>query len=222
VGEEVAVTFSLGSATWTKSGGGTLSATSGATVTYTAPDTGGSVTLTATGSGCTASITFTFVAPSAVNMRIYPGTGTLHTQNRPDIGMKTAIYFGPDDVSFYNIQYHEVDIACVANGVYAPFNGLGHDAHPATLSASTDVVSGSGTRMNARDTVFSGDPATAAPFAAGTETYDIPYEYKVGGGSFHRFATVRQQAALAADGTLTATKGGASATKRVSDASSSY
>ena len=46
VGERVRVSYSLGSATWTMAGKGSLSSDSGATVTYTAPKKAGSVTLT--------------------------------------------------------------------------------------------------------------------------------------------------------------------------------
>jgi len=169
------------------------------------------------GSGCTATITFTIIEPSSVAMR--RTSAVEHAQNRPDIGMRTAIWLGPDTVNFYNIQYREVDVACTATGVYAPFAGVGHDAAPATLSMQTAVVAGRGTRAWATDHVYSGDPGTAAPFAPGHETFNIPYEFRVFGGSFKRFARARQRCRLAADAdSLSASKVGAYASIKVSEA----
>jgi hypothetical protein len=145
VGEQVDLTVSGGSATWSLSGGGKLSATSGASVRFTAGDRAASATITATAPSSTCTITFTIVEPSGGSMTRYPGTGIKHSINRPDVGIQTAIYFLPDDVCFYRLQYHEVDVPCVCTGVYTPFNGVGHDPHPATLSLSQDVVAGLGT-----------------------------------------------------------------------------
>jgi len=221
VGEQVDLTVSGGSATWSVSGGGRLSATSGGTVRFTAGDRAASATITAQAPGSTCSITFTIVEPSGVSMTRYPGTGIKHSVNRPDVGIQTAIYFLPDDVSFYRLQYHEVDVPCVCTGVYMPFNGVGHDPHPATLSLSQDVVAGLGTKCNAMDSVYSGDPGTPAPFAPVVETFPIPYEYKVIGGAWHRFATVNQVCALAGTN-LTASKAGAAGATTVAAATSTY
>jgi hypothetical protein len=146
--------------------------------------------------------------------------GLRHTKDRPDSGMQTEIFFTPADVSFQNIQYHEVDVPAVANGVYAPFNGVGHDPHPATLTVD-GVVAGLGSKANAVDNIYSGDPGTPAPFASGSITFNIPYEFKVGTGAFKRFATVIQRSSLAADQvTLVSSKAGASVTCHVSDPTS--
>lgn len=222
VGEEVTLKFSLGNASWSTIAG-RLSSLSGASVVFTAPDRAASVTVTATGSGCTATITFTVVEPSSVRMRRYPGTGVKHTVHRPDVGIRTEIYLLPDDVCFYNVSYHEVDVHAVCSGVYSPFTGLGHDPHPATLGMSMTVIAGLGTKANAMDSVYSGDPGTLPPFPPGSEVYDIPYEFKVGAGPWKQFATVRHDCSLATDGvTLTVTKAGATGTVRVGDSSSSF
>ena len=148
-------------------------------------------------------------------------TGNLHhTQNRPDSGMQTNIFLTPADVSFQNVQYHEVNVPAVATGVYAPFNGVGHDPHPITVTVD-GVVAGVGSKANAIDNIYSGDPGTPAPFAPGSITFNIPYEFKVGTGAFKQFTVVTQRSSLAADGkTLTSTKGGASVTCQVSDPTS--
>ena len=146
--------------------------------------------------------------------------GLRHTKDRPDSGMQTEIYLVPADVSFQNVQYREVDVPSVANGVYAPFNGVGHDPHPATLTVD-GVVAGLGSKANAIDNIYSGDPGTSSPFAPGSITFNIPYEFKVGSGAFKRFATVPQLSSLAADQiTLASSKAGASVTCHVADPTS--
>ena len=209
MGEEVKCTFSRGSASWSLSGPGTLSSGGPSeSVSYTAPDTAGSATITAKGGGCSDTITFTIVAPDSVHM--VRNSGVEHNQGFPDVGMKTSIYFGPDDVSFYNIQYHEVNCTPTVKGVYSCLGNCGHDPNPTTLSASTTVVGGKGTQMNAVDHVYSGHCGKTSFFTnSGSEEYDIPYEYKVGSGSFHNFATVVHLATCLSSGSLTIQKAGA-------------
>jgi hypothetical protein len=220
VGEEVTVTVSSGPAQWTVSGGGRLSSTNGNSVVFTAGDRAGNSTVTAKATGgSTCTITFNVVEPSGVAMA--RTGGTRHAVNRPDIGMKCTPYFLPDDVCFYRLQWHEVDVPCVCTGVYAPFNGVGHDPHPATLGMSQTVVAGLGTKANAVDTIYSGDPGTAPPFAPGSEHFAIPWEYRVFGGSWHRFTTVNHLVVLAGTD-LTVSKGGAIATTTVAAATSTY
>ena len=217
VGERVDLTQS-GAAAWTTTSG-TLSATTGATVRLTAPDTAQTVTVTAG----TASLAFTVIAPSSVHMDRFPGTGIRHTLNFPDSGIRTRPFLGPDTVNFSRVQYHEVDIGAVANGTYSCHNGTGHDASPATLTLSNTVVAGKGTQTNAMDTVYSGHCGGVAPFAPGSISFAIPYEYKVGTGSFHPFATVNQVHVLAADGSaLTTDKASAHGDTTVTAATSAF
>jgi hypothetical protein len=222
VGERVRVTFSLGSATWTLTGRGRLSSTNGATITYTAPAVSGDVTLTATGSGCNATISFTIVVPDSVHMtRHHPGQ-VEHTQTFPDIGMLTRIFLGPDDVNFYRVQFLELEIACTATGVHSCHNGSGHFPNANGLGATTHVVAGRGTRMNAVDHVYSGHCGN--PWAApqvGRMHWPIPWRYRVGnGGAWHRLTRVHQRIRCEATGRLTATKAGASAHAQAGDATS--
>ena len=218
VGEEVDLTHSAGSVTWSTTAG-TLSATTGATVKLTAPDTGQTVTVT----GGTATITFTVVAPSGVHMDRFPGTGIKHTKDLPDSGIQTRPFLLPDNVNFSNVQYREVDIGAVTSGTYSCHSGASHDASPATLTLSSTVVAGKGTQTNARDTVYSGHCGGTAPFTPGSLSFAIPYEYKVGSGSFHRFATVDQVHTLAADAsTLTTDKAGAHGDTTVTAATSAF
>jgi hypothetical protein len=205
VGEEVTLTYSAGSADWATTAG-RLSAVRGVSVTLTAPDAAGQVTVTAG----TAKISYTAIAPNIVLMERFPDTGISHTKDRPDSGIQTRPYLGPDTVNFYNIKYHEVNVGAMASGVYKPFDGIGHDLHPKTIRMFDDVVAGMGTRTRGKDTVCSGDPATPAPFETGSILYIIPYEYQVGDGPFRRFAYATQMCLYnAANSALYAYKAGA-------------
>jgi hypothetical protein len=191
VGEEVTLTYSAGATRW-KTTAGTLSAVRGAAVVLTAPDTAQDVTVTAG----KAKLTFVVTAPSDVLMEKDPDTGISHTKNRPDIGMWTTGFLAPDTVNFYNIKHREVDVKAFANGVYKPFDGIGHDANPKAIRMMDIVVAGRGTRSRVHDKVCSGDPGTLAPFAMGSMLYVIPYEYQVGDGAFHPFTSVVQMCTL--------------------------
>jgi len=222
VGERVRLTYSLGAATWELAGGGAMSSASGATITFTAPRDSGAATLTATGSGCSASISFTIVAPDSVHMtRLHPAQAE-HTQTFPDIGMLTNIYLGPDDVNFHRVEFLEGEIGCSANGVYACLNGDGHGPNPNGLPATTRVVAGKGTKMDASDHIYSGHCGN--PWAApqtGREHFAIPWKWRVGSaGGWHRLTTVDHRIHCEATGRLTARKAGASAHAQVADATS--
>jgi outer membrane protein OmpA-like peptidoglycan-associated protein len=217
VGEQVRLTHDPGSATWTKTDG-TLSATTGVTVTWTAPDTRKHAAVRAGG----AWIDFEVIAPTRVHMDRFAGTGVKHTQNRPDSGIEVQPFLLPDNVNFHNLQYRELNVAAVATGVYACFAAnTGHCAQPAggacpPLTMRDVVVAGKGTQATLADCVYSGDCLTAAPFAASRIIFDMGYEYRVGGGPFRRFTTVHQESNVAADGvTLTSIKVGARGTTTV-------
>jgi hypothetical protein len=85
---------------------------------------------------------------------------------------------------------------------------------------SNTVVAGLGTQdLPPPDCAYSGHCGGSPPFTPGSITLTIPYEYRVGGGAFHRITTVSQVHTLAADGsTLTTTKAGASGTTTVATA----
>src|SRR5713101_5209824 len=183
VGEEVHLTFSLGSAAWTAPGA-SLSSNSGSTVTLTAPERAASITVSATGSGCTAHLTFQVVEPSGARRKQKPGTNLKHKLNRPSIGIKTDLYVLPDDVCFYNIEYRELDVTAVTSGVYdgPPLKGSGHHPNPGFLTFSMTVEPGYGTKVNSGgDQAFSGDTGTPPPFAPGSISFDIPYVFRVAG-----------------------------------------
>ena len=223
VGEQVDLTPSNGSATWVATAG-TLSATVGATVRWTAPDTAQSVTIT----GGTVNIVFTVVAPTSVAMQRQAGTGKRHTLNFPDCGMCTDIFLGPDNVNFHNVIFHEIEIAGTgASGTYScnPFStghcgvAIGSPCGDVTMSAT--VVAGMGTQAIGTDRIYSGHCGGTAPFAPGSVTVPIPWHYKVGAGAFRLFATVNHLNQLAPDAvTVNVDKAGAHVDCQVSDPTS--
>jgi len=76
-----------------------------------------------------------------------------------------------------------------------------------------------GTQSVLGDCAYSGHCGGAPPFAAGTTSLSIPYEYRVGAGPFHQFTFVGQAHVLAADGsTLATAKAGATGATTVADA----
>jgi hypothetical protein len=218
VGEEVTLTYSGKSASWSTPAG-TLSAAKGKSVLFTAPDTAQKVTVTAD----KATLDFTVIAPTDVHMDRFGATNVKHTKDRPDLGIQTRPFFLPDNVNFYNIKYHEVDVKPICHGVYDPLKIYGHDPAPRTLSFDKVVVAGKGTRANVKDEVYSGDPGTAAPFVPGDITYSIPYEYKVGAGAFIPMTKhVMQAITLVAPDKLTASKAGANGDATVGSPTSTY
>ncbi len=229
VGEEVNLTHSPGSATWsTTEGAAPLSATRGTKVLFTAPDTSPATTKRITVTAGAATIVFDVLAPTSVAQSREPGTGVKHTKDQPDSGIASRTFLGPDTVNFNKVRWRELDVAGVVTpGVYScnPASG-GHcgagggGAPCADFALSDTVVAGKGTQdFPPPDCAYSGHCGTAPPFAPGSITLNIPYEYKVGTGAFHRFFTVTQQHVLAADSsTLMTTKAGASGTTTVATA----
>ncbi len=135
--------------------------------------------------------------------------------------MIVFVYFAPETVSFQYIDTKELDAAAVADGVYAMFNGESHHPNPLPLPMAS-LVPGKGWKMVGQDEVYSGDSGSAAPFAPGSITFDIPYVYGAAAtgkkGPFYPITTVVQQCKLDKDReSLEATKAGAKANSKVSN-----
>ncbi len=235
VGEEVTLTYSLGSATWTiASGAGTLSPSSGAQTTFTATDVAGSVTVSATGAGCTATIALTVVAPSGWSMRRKTGTNLKHINGRPSCGWKGIKYLHPNDVNFYNLETRELDSKAVATGCYNPsHHDKYHGNYPPperagpwiTIVSHTDA---GGSGYGGTDTVYSGYPPTGAtgtapPFTTGDYYWPIVQQWQVVGlATVHSFPTVRQEHEIFADGKCESRKGGNTERTMYNDPDSDY
>lgn len=216
VGEPLTLTFSSGSATWSVSGGGTLSPASGPTTTFTAPDRTATAVITAQGGGCSCSITFNVVEPSGIVMERVPGTKKNHAQNTASTGFIGQAYIQPADVSFENIQIREQEVNAVGTGCFQQYfasHNVGHNPKPDFSSVSA-VEGTNGSKVDGQDQVaFSGSKCE------GTITWNIPWEFKVGSGDAKVFSTVNQVGTFDAAGSVTAAKAGGSASSNFGDAS---
>jgi hypothetical protein len=149
-----------------------------------------------------------------------PAPGAAHsvTVDRPDSGIATRVFLGPDTVNFYGATFHELDVGATATGVYScnPF-ATGHCQGSAAPGSpcpdkwlTNTVVAGKGTQAHVGDCAYSGDCCNEAPpFTLGMIAFTIPYEYKVGAGPFHKIRDVPQLHILTTGGTLMTSKAGA-------------
>jgi len=221
VGEQVTLTFSLGSADWVLSGPGTLSWTSGSSIVYTAGDRAGSATISATGSGCTASITFTIVEPSGILMsRI---SLVRHLNGAPDCGFLARPYLLPNTVSFYRVEVREQNSRATVSGYYQPFNGVTHQ--PATQTESDwytvgECCEGLGSPADCHDQIYSG--YTELPVQAGLMTFPITWDFCVETGAAKAMPGFEQRHTVTPSGDCTTSKGGASETTQLNDPTSGY
>ncbi|RSZ56207.1 hypothetical protein HF313_21795 [Massilia atriviolacea] len=224
VGERIKLTYSLGSATWTKTGG-TLDNTSGTSVIFDAPDRAATVTVTATGRGCSVTLTFTVIEPSGVRMERASGTNVWHANAIPSVGIRTAIYLLPDTVSFKFIEVSEDDCAGLVTGYFVgtPLDGVSHGTHGAgTWVPVSDTVAGKGAEVLGQDTAQSGHCNFGEPYAAGTFDWPIPWLFRVGAGAQGGFTTVHQRFTINAAGDMTVSKAGANGAAALGDPNSTY
>ncbi len=219
VGEQIELTFSLGSASWTAAppDAGTLASNTGATVIYSAPDRAASVTFTATGSGCTATVVITVVEPSNIVMIRRPGTKGKHTKNTASVGFIADIYFMPADVCFDHVSYLEDEVDAVGTGCFQASMASNHVGHhpstsPITVGAPTSDTSGS--RVNGYDIIA----ANSSSKCDGGWTWSIPWKFQVGSGDAKQFQVVDQVIAITAAGDATISKAGASNSSAYGDA----
>ncbi len=219
VGESAVLTYSLGAATWSISPpdpeGGSLSSTSGSSVTYTAPDRSANVTITATGGGCTKTITFTIVEPSGIRMERRPGTRGNHTHNTASVGFIADIYVLPANVSFENCSYREEEVNAVGTGCFQQFyatNNVGHHPNPSPIPIGPPISDTSGSKVNGYDKI-----AASGDKCDGGWTWSIPWLFRVGGGIDKQFTNVDQVVTITASGAATISKAGASNSSSFND-----
>jgi hypothetical protein len=221
VGEQVTVTVSQGASdesavTWSVLGSGKLSATSGASVTFTAGERAGTTVVTAkppSGSGC--SIVFSVIEPDAMTQRRVKGT-ELHQQGTLVATYMAQVFALPDDVSFYRIYTREREACCEFKGskTYAPFfEGKGHGPNPDFLpmKARDDSTEGLGTQMAGCDEVgihITG-PREDLLKVSGQSVLNIPQEYLVADSSQPpKVFTSELQKIEVADGAVSISKSG--------------
>lgn len=218
VGERVTLTVAPGPGTWTAAKG-TLSAKSGATVTFTAPDRAGSVEVSVTVGAQSAKVDFDVIEPDGVHMDV---NGRRHIANgRPNAGIHTDIYISPADVSFANIELRELEVHASTSGHWAAFGNPGHHPNAAWGPMTSTVVSGKGTKFAFMDNALSGETGVLNPIA-GTMSWNIPWQFHVGSGAAKTFATVVQSVVTDSAGATTVSKAGASTTFNLTDPEVSY
>lgn len=225
VGERIKLTYSLGSAAWTTSGG-TLSSASGVSVIIDAPDRAATLTITATGGGCSVTITLTVIEPTGVLMTRATGTNVWHVNAVPSVGIRTAIYLQPDTVSFKFVEICEDDCGGLVTGYFVgtPLDGVRHGTHGAgTWVPVSDAVAGKGSEVIGNDTAQSGSCAFGTPYASGTFDWPIPWMYRVGAaGAQNTFTTVHQRFTIDAAGGMTVSKAGANGGAALNAPSATY
>jgi hypothetical protein len=221
VGEPVMLTVTPGDATWTVSGAGVISPSSGSVVTFMAGERAGSATVTATGGSGSCSITFTVIEPSGLLMS--RTSLVRHKKGKPDCGFLARPYLQPDTVSFHNVEVREKNSRATATGYFAPFNNITHQ--PATQTESDwytvgECCSSLGSPADCHDQIYSG--YTNNPVGVGLMTFPITWEFRVAGGDEKAMPDFEQRHAVTATGDCTTSKGGASETTHLNDDDSGY
>jgi hypothetical protein len=229
VGEDVnlwLVGSPSGTFTWSTSAG-SVSPTSGTSTTLTAPGNAATATVTVSYTGGSCSQSFNVIEPANV---YYLKQDLYHTYDKADIGFKALVYLQPDSVNFGAVLAQEEQAYCTATGVYSAYNGLGHQPYIPVVFGNT-VVSGRGTGDAVgnglpNDTCYSGitDITLLMPYTNGTEKIVIPWDFKVGNGSWKKFTSVTWNCSKSdggdhGDGLLNASKSNASVQMNVDDQS---
>ena len=200
-----------GTVTWSATGKGTVSATSGNSVAFEAADTAGAASVTATlSNGLSKTVNFTVIVPIGVKME-----PTKITQGVAPLGlaMELKVWIQPDTVNFYGVVFHEETCSGIGVGYFAT-NPPSHVPNPASASGN-NVVSGKGTYIGTDHA----EGSTHGPtYTAGKLTWNIPWGYQKadGFGSWHQFKIVPQVKELQINSTtgkatLTLDKAGAHA-----------
>jgi hypothetical protein len=210
VGEQVGLGFSPSlstSATWTVSGGASLSTNIGKSVTLTAPGNAGSVTVSATiGSVKVQFPPFTVVEPATAKGQIYSIDS--FPSGTQGVGMVLAVTYFPTNVSFSRVQV--LELACPAINVTGCFTNIpaSNLVHPATTNWTTLSLYNQTTDHAA----FESFPQ---PWYPGEFDWNIPVIWQVlGSSTTNSFGNFLQQQILdSTDGTSTVKKLGVQTTR---------
>lgn len=175
VNEQVRMTCSA-SATWTATSGSVTPAT-GTTVTWTAPETGGSAAVRATPKrGRPCSVSMAVLAPNQnILVKQSDRTYTAGLAGSGFVGSGTII---PTNVAFSRIEIREEEVKSEAEGYYDTVLGWDKVTHPRGSWIQVTSNNGIGT-----DTVGTNPPGTPGPFSEGRFVWPIPQHYRIVGGS---------------------------------------
>ncbi len=152
-----------------------------------------------------AEVSFDIVKPDDATMEQEPGTNIVHQQGTWSVGFLGRPFLRPRDVSFNNIAFREGSTRARADGFLSELNDREHPVGNTIRVGPGDSTKGS--RVNALDEVVLGPKGP--PFSAGRFLWAIPWEFRVGGGTFEEFTTANQLATADANGTATIQKKGA-------------
>lgn len=178
---------------------------------WQAPAEAGTATITATSGPRTASITFNIVAPDNVSMTRVNSWSI--EGGVAGAVMECTMLFSPLNVSFGYANIKEI------SGPGANVSGFFNQYSASQLyhNASADWTE---LKRNNMPPPGKGDTAGlpnlgTGPFSAGTLDYVIPYHYRLDGesGNGRPFRTITQAMSMAADGTVTIRKAGASVSR---------
>ena len=177
VGEMVSLTLEpslLNPVTWSLSGDGALSATSGNPVTFTACDHATTSSITATYSGGSCSVGFTVVEPTG-ETAVKSGSDDTFPSGVQGAGMRLEITIYPTDVSFDQVESQEVA------GPATSITGYFINYSPVSLSHApvgwVGILPGNKKYDHA---AFSG---WSAPWCVGSFQWVIPIQWRVVGST---------------------------------------
>lgn len=177
VGEKVTLTLKptiLTPVTWSLTGNGTLSATTGNPITLTAHERASAPSVTATVGGASLPVNFTVVEPTSETAII--GSVDSFPPGVQGAGMQLVITVNPTDVSLANIELLEVPgPATNVTGYFTSYAGssLNHVPNPNWIQLSSDNKWGD-------HAAFSYFPA---PWSAGGFEWVIPVKWRVVGST---------------------------------------
>src|SRR6185503_6436464 len=150
-------------------------------------------------------------APTTVRM-VRANNTIRHTNGMAGAGFLAHMRLQPTGVSFSNIEVREGKFRGVASGSFAHENGREHQTGPWLAVDAPNEVLGA-------DHIDSGD--VDAPFVSGRFDWNIPWEYRVGGGGTVRHIDyIVHWQTINAAGFVTIEKGGVQVSKAVTDGDS--
>lgn len=213
IGENVSLTLTpagLSPIAWSKTGDGSLSATSGGTVIFTAYDRATTPSVTATYDGVPCSMAFTVVEPTSESaIKSSEDSFPAGTQGA---GMRLEITISPTDVSFENVESQEV--AGPASNITGYFTTVPAVDLAHTPTGWVQIAVGNKKYDHA---AFSGILPSGSPpsWSTGGFQWVIPIEWRVVGSAHLGTLPNRMQtfAITNAAGTSTVSKLGQSVTR---------
>jgi hypothetical protein len=162
--------------TWTASRGDITPPGASGNAVWTAPETGGSVTITATpASGTPATLPMTVVAPS--NRSLVKQSDRTYDAGKAGSGFVSRVTIMPNNVSFTGIEVREETAVALATGYYDTVLGWNGKNHPQTAR----WLPLDNTNSGIIDTVGTNPPGSGGTFAPGVFIWPIPQNYRAVG-----------------------------------------